>query len=207
MEDLSTKFKKHGYVKVNDCLPAKMCQEITNHLFQLEKNNKTKNDIQCPISSSIYGDYEYCEKLLFEFKPKIEKIVEKKIVPTYSYARIYKNGETLERHLDREACEVSVSLTVGYDAEKIWEIYFGNGEYDAVEIEVGSMVIYKGSDLFHWRNEFKGKWQTQVFLHYVEMGGPNMCYALDNKLKRKLFMDKYYDIECGVCWGWLPTRS
>jgi hypothetical protein len=35
------------------------------------------------------------------------------MLPTYSYARIYANGDELKKHRDRPACEVSVTLHLG----------------------------------------------------------------------------------------------
>ena len=36
------------------------------------------------------------------------------------------------------------------------------------------MVIYKGCDLEHWREPFKGKNIAQVFLHYTKKKVENM---------------------------------
>ena len=87
---------------------------------------------------------------------------------TYSHARIYKDGDVLHRHKDRYSCEISTTLNLGGDK---WPIFLDptGKEKQAgvkVELEQGDMLVYKGCDLEHWREAFKGKDCTQVFLHY-----------------------------------------
>jgi hypothetical protein len=39
----------------------------------------------------------------------MEKHTKLKLIPTYSYARIYKKGDVLHRHKDRFSCEISTT--------------------------------------------------------------------------------------------------
>ena len=55
------------------------------------------------------------ETLLAGLKLKIEKATKLKLIETYSYARIYKNGDILKRHKDRQSCAVSATLSLGGD--------------------------------------------------------------------------------------------
>ena len=108
------------------------------------------------------------ETLLESLRVKMEKETGYKLNETYSYARIYKNGDVLHRHKDRYSCEVSTTLHLGGDP---WPIYLDptgkKGQAGIkVELEQGDMLIYSGCDLEHWREEFKGKDCCQVFLHY-----------------------------------------
>ena len=41
-----------------------------------------------------------------------------------------------------------------------------------VNLEPGDMLIYKGCDLFHWREKFEGEHHLQAFLHYNDKNGP-----------------------------------
>lgn len=129
------------------------------------------NDPQVKKSFSWYGAYCF-ESLLLYAKPTMEKITGKKLYPTYSYARIYYNGATMESHVDRPSCQYSATLTVDVDSEP-WEIWMENlkGESFPIKIPVGSMLVYRGDLLNHWRNEYKGTKQTQAFLHYVDADG------------------------------------
>ena len=108
------------------------------------------------------------ETLLQEVKPVMEKHTGLKLSETYSYARIYKNGDVLASHKDRYSCEISTTLNLGGDP---WPIYLDptgkKGQAGIkVDLKPGDMLIYSGCDLEHWREEFTGKDCGQVFLHY-----------------------------------------
>ena len=125
------------------------------------------NDEQVPNTYSHYSDI-LMETLLEKVKPTMEKHTGLKLSPTYSYARIYKNGDVLARHKDRYSCEISTTLNLGGDS---WPIYLDptgkTGQAGIkVDLEPGDMLIYSGCELEHWREEFKGKDCGQVFLHY-----------------------------------------
>jgi hypothetical protein len=125
------------------------------------------NDPQIPNTYSHYSDIAM-ETLLKEIKPIMEKHTKLKLSETYSYARIYKKGDILTRHKDRDSCEISTTLNLGGE---LWPIYLDpTGETDQAGIKInlnpGDMLIYSGCDLEHWREEFKGKNCGQVFLHY-----------------------------------------
>ena len=125
------------------------------------------NDDQVPNTYSHYSDTAM-ETLLGMLNKKMDKETGLKLIPTYSYARIYKNGDVLARHKDRYSCEVSTTLNLGGDP---WPIYLDptgkKGQAGVkVELKPGDMLIYSGCDLEHWRETFQGKDCAQVFLHY-----------------------------------------
>jgi hypothetical protein len=119
------------------------------------------------------------------------------LVPTYSYARIYKHGDILKRHKDRPSCEISTTLNLGGDP---WPIYIdGTGADNVIDeqrniikpnapegtkvlLEVGDMLVYSGCELEHWREPFKGQVCGQVFLHYNHRNG---LFADKNKFDKR----------------------
>ena len=42
-----------------------------------------------------------------------------------------------------------------------------------INLKPGDMLVYKGCDLEHWRDEFKGELCSQVFLHYKNKKNKN----------------------------------
>jgi hypothetical protein len=136
------------------------------------------NDKQVPNTYSHYADIAM-ETLLLAVQPIMEKQTGLKLIPTYSYARIYKNGDVLDRHKDRFSCEISTTLNLGGDE---WPIFIEknpekggvkNGKYVSdntkgikVILKPGDMLVYKGNLCEHWRDSFEGKDCGQVFLHY-----------------------------------------
>jgi len=195
-------FKKNKYQVVKNVVSKEMAELCFNYLKIREKaerklsyyNISTKwfgtfNDPQVPNSYSIYGDY-LMETLLIRTLPFIEKKISLKLVPTYAYTRLYKTGNILHRHKDRLSCEISSTMNLGGDD---WPIYIspkeniGLPEVDGgekgitmaskakgikVHLKPGDMLLYRGVELEHWREPFKGKECGQVFFHYNNKNGP-----------------------------------
>jgi hypothetical protein len=195
-------FKKNKYTVIRQVIP----EELTNFIydyFSLKRKvaqalYETRfispftdyfgiwNDDQVPNTYSHYSDIAM-ETLLQNLKPIMEKETKLKLSPTYSYARIYKNGDVLARHKDRFSCEVSTTLNLGGDP---WPIYldptsrFGQAGVK-IDLKPGDMLVYSGCELEHWREEFKGQNCGQVFLHYNKKGSK---MAKENEFDKRPFI-------------------
>ena len=97
---------------------------------------------------------------------------------TYAYWRMYTLNAALEKHKDRPSCEISVTIMIGSDG-KPWPIFMDGTE---INMEPGDAAIYLGCDVEHWREEFKGDWHAQTFLHYVDKNGSFTEFAKDKRL-------------------------
>ena len=124
----------------------------------------TWKDEQIPNTYSHYAD-PVMETLLMKTLPVMQKETGLELVPTYSYARIYKNGDTLHKHKDRPSCEISTTIHLGGNQ---WSIFI---EGEKVLLDIGDMLVYSGCDLEHWREPFEGDICGQVFLHYNHLNG------------------------------------
>ena len=124
----------------------------------------TWKDKQIPNTYSIYGDPTF-DTLLMKVLPIMKKETGLEVVPTYSYARLYKKGDELKRHKDRPSCEISTTLHLGGEP---WPIFVEGTE---VLLDIGDMLIYEGCKLEHWRKPFEGENCGQVFLHYNNVNG------------------------------------
>jgi hypothetical protein len=172
----------YDYVK----LAANRCAYLENSIINFDENvYGTFNDKQAPGDYSQYGDLVF-DTLLARKLPEMEFLTGKKLIPTYSYHRLYTTNTELVRHIDRSSCEISTTLCLGYDISNIdlneypdfdWPMFVGpkNGEKGttgtAIHMKPGDMIIYRGCELEHWREPFIGKNHAQVFLHYNECGG------------------------------------
>ena len=139
----------------------------------------TWSDQQIPNTYSHYGD-QVMETLLVKVLPIMQQETGLDLIPTYSYARIYKKGDELKRHKDRFSCEISTTLNLGGDP---WPIHLepkknvgipdgkkitvsSQNKGITVNLKPGDMLVYRGMELEHWREEFQGDNCAQVFLHY-----------------------------------------
>jgi len=138
-----------------------------------------------PQVNNTYSEYsDFCMETLLSFlKPVLENETKLQLIETYSYARIYKNGDILEKHTDRNSCEISITLNLGGEQ---WPIYLKhNNEEIEIKLNPSDMLIYKGCDVEHWRNKFEGNICAQVFLHYNDVNGP---FKLNNKYDNRPFL-------------------
>jgi hypothetical protein len=127
----------------------------------------TFKDLQVPETYSCYADIS-TEVLLKNIKIKMEKETKLKLVETYSYARVYKKGDILAKHIDRNSCEISTTLNLLGD---LWPIYLKSKNKKTIKIDLnhGDMLVYKGCELEHWREPFKRECCVQTFLHYNDL--------------------------------------
>jgi hypothetical protein len=162
----------------------------------------TWTDQQVPNTYSHYAD-QVMETLLVKMLPIMAKETGLDLIPTYSYARLYKQGDILKRHKDRPSCEISTTLNLGGDP---WPIFINPdpnagytygpeiGEHKVQKykptkdkgvkllLEVGDMLVYSGCELEHWREPFEGQVCGQVFLHYNHRNGP---FAEKNRFDKR----------------------
>lgn len=125
--------------------------------------------------SQHYSDIA-TESLLLMLQPKMENITGKELFPTYSFWRMYTYGSYLKKHVDREACEISVTINIMGDTE--WPIYIDG---NCVKLNPGDGVVYLGCDLEHERKKLIGDYQAQIFLHYVDKNGKNAKFKYDER--------------------------
>jgi PKHD-type hydroxylase len=173
-------FDKNGFTILSNVLTKEQCDELVKHMFDLYKQGRLVKDEQCPLSDSIYGDPVF-DELLQKFAKPIGNHLGKTLLPTYTYCRIYRTGEILKKHKDRPACEISATMTLGFDAKHLWKIYFDEEKEIPVDLQIGEMAVYAGCDILHWRPAFKGNWHVQVFFHYVDANGPHAVHAMDGR--------------------------
>ena len=72
----------------------------------------TWTDKQIPNTYSHYADM-VMETLMMKVLPKMQQETGLELIPTYSYARIYKKGDILRRNKDRPSCEISTTVNLG----------------------------------------------------------------------------------------------
>ena len=178
-------FGRQGYL----LLPALLEPALTDFLwsyvhtkFACRQLSLGRGNDQAPKILFAYGDPAF-DGLLEYLRPRVEECSGLRLLPTYSLFRLYRHGDMLKRHRDRFACEVSVSLNIGQVPSDAWPLYVeGNvGPYDAL-LSPGDALLYRGIDLFHWREAFQGSRLVQVFLHYVDRNGPHADQKFDGRI-------------------------
>ena len=180
-------FKDNGYLIIPKILSGELLDFIGIYAYNRARiEGINPDDDQIPNTPSFYGDY-VMENLSDFLLPKIESAAGMKLLPTYTFFRVYKAGDILEKHRDRPSCEISISLCLRKKG-KIWPIFITN---TAVMLEEGDAVLYKGCEVEHWREPYtEGTKQAQVFLHYVDANGPYTEWKNDKKPWKYFAQDK-----------------
>ena len=144
-----------------------------------------------------------------QIRLKLESILGRKLYNTYYYDRFYNPGQPLPVHLDRPACEISVTIHVSSNLKNSWPIWIKTpdtyqdpktkinvikkGENKPVILFPGDGMIYKGCERPHWRDPMPGLFEDyvrkvlgkkrlyyhQVFFHYVLADGLRTSFAGD----------------------------
>lgn len=175
-------FEKEKYIVIDKLIDGET-SNLFNKYFLVKKNVartflETKfispdnmvhgffGDEQVPDTFTLYGDPLFDTHMVL-IKNKIENVVGRKLIEMYSYGRVYMTGAELKKHIDRKACEYSLTMNLGGD---MWPI-FAAGE--RVDLNPGDCLVYRGCDIEHWREKFTGEYSTQIFYHYNPIENPN----------------------------------
>ena len=139
------------------------------------------NDSQSPGNFSKYGDF-LMESSINLLTKKAEQYTGLQLNPNYTYWRLYEKGSVLKRHKDRPSCEISATINIGSNLSNIdksvypnyqWPIFVldKNNSEIPIHLNPGDALIYRGCEVEHWRDEFIGLNNAQVFFHWNEKDG------------------------------------
>ena len=178
---MNTKLIKNNYLIIPGFIPSYKAIQLSNEFKSYCECASLDGDSQAPLSHSKYNYISFLE-LLCEKTQEVSSILEETVLPTYAYSRVYLKDSVLERHTDRDACEIS--LTVHLNGDKQWPILIKTpeGEERSVVLNPGDAMLYLGKIAEHWRDSYDGEYYSQVFLHYVRSRG-DCVYAYFDKKK------------------------
>ena len=181
MTILVEEFERRGYVLLRSAVRRKTVDLLHDYTIRYATSGQVQCDAQVPGTPACYGD-PVMDKMLEELLPAIEGVSGYSLFPSYSYFRVYKHGDVLHRHRDRPACEISLSLCLGYRGTELWPLFVeGPSGVYAAQLTPGDGLLYKGCECDHWREPFTGLSAAQVFLHYVDRQGPYKDWRFDKR--------------------------
>jgi hypothetical protein len=197
---VSGDYAANGYAHVEGLVPPEVAEaflrQIRADLPDLTRQFITNAPIIKRTSIDVYArDYPPMLQFLWGLTPAICELAGRDVLPTYNYFRLYRKTDICRTHTDREACEHSLSLTLGYSDGLVWpfdvgrdytdvsgviEDGFGGAPYASISMQPGDAVIYRGVNRRHGRvTPNPNRWSAHLFLHYVDRDGPHASHAFD----------------------------
>jgi hypothetical protein len=179
MDDAGS-FRTHGFATARGLVPERVWTFLHDYALKSAATGRLKAaTVGAEGTPSCYGD-PMMEALLERLTPFLERATRLSLYPTYSYFRVYRQGDVLVRHIDRDACEASVTLSLGGD--EVWPIWIEPKlGPTSVRLRPGDGLIYRGIETPHWRERFDGQYAVQLFLHYVDRTGPCREWIFDKR--------------------------
>ena len=174
-------FERERYALMRSAIAEPLLGFLWRYVLERAAAGTMASDPERPDTPVAYADL-VMEHMLERLRPQVEAATGRRLFPTYSYLRLYQTGNALRPHLDRPACEISLSLNIGQDPPVPWPLWLrGASGPRAVELQAGDAVLYRGVELEHWREPYKGVHAAQLFLHYVDQDGPHAEWKFDKR--------------------------
>ena len=131
-------FEKNGYIVVRNFFSEETI-DILSTYFDLKyrviqsddylRHEYTSSSSDVANGLRFSNDY-LTESILLLYGDKMSKVLELDLIPTYTYARIYEQGNTLKPHSDRQSCEISATCPITISDNRASTIYISNLKFD-----------------------------------------------------------------------------
>jgi hypothetical protein len=195
--EVAGRYEEDGYAHLKALIEPEVAQAFLQRLAKdigrtvLPLAGKAKQArVLARPALEIYGpDYPPMLSFLWGLTPLMSRLVGRELLPTFDFFRVYRSGDVCRVHSDHEACEHSLSLTLGYSEGEAWDLQIGtralpgrqerltedfaDEPYVSVAMAVGDAVMYRGIHRRHGRmTPNPNRWSAHLFLHWVERDGP-----------------------------------
>lgn len=174
-------FSKNDYYILQGALDHGSTQVVSQYAELQRKSNEPYFYDEGRQYSGRYGDL-VTESILLQLQPIISKITSCDLHPAFSFLRVYKKGDALHKHVDRNASEFAVTMTIAKPGEEVWPIYVKSQEKEIeVLLDPGDVLLYKGREMVHWRHQLEMAYWIQAMFFYVDSQGPFKDHLFDKR--------------------------
>lgn len=216
-------FDRDGYFVIrNACNPEEFASQRPEKIGKYVWNDDNINlfdyredEGQVEQCTSRYNYPPYI-KLHKKVGRIVEKSIGRKLYPTYFHDRYYSTGQILWNHLDRPGCEISVSIHIENNIKNQWPIWLKTpdtydtpnpfkrkhivkkGEDRSIILNSGDILIYKGCERPHWRNQLPKEYVRVWNVQYSDDDGdmskdiPNNAYNISQEGRKVEKEGLYY---------------
>ena len=169
----ATRFREKGYVPVARLIhPFHLAELRRYYRYLLRTGRMPLGDDQCPRRRVAYND-EVARFFHRQLTAAVAALVDQPVKPSYVYVAAYQEGATLNRHVDREQCEFSITFCLDYSPEPRratpWPLHLETPSAKLTVFQsIGDGLLYRGRELPHFREALPpAHSSTSIFFHYV----------------------------------------
>lgn len=178
-------FDEFTPIKINNVLNEDVLSILKS--YYKETISSAVFDLGDGQSNRYKGGNEPISRFLhYELLPLFERILKKKLKPTYTYLSAYIKDADLPPHTDRPECEYTVSFIVDKPDNSVWPIYVHKkkqekkyvGSYkftppkeECIEFDcdAGGLMMFCGTDHIHYREKLPFDYYNVLLLHYCSL--------------------------------------
>lgn len=196
-------FHRNGYALIDGLLPPELAQAFMERMeADLAAQNlsyesfATSHPLTDDATVEIVGtSYPPMQTLFWGLTPAMSQLTGRDLLPSFTYFRVYREGDKCRVHSDRPACEYSLSLTLAYSDGKVWPLDVGTGRVEgpgglaadfgseahiSLAMKPGDAVLYQGVYHRHGRTAPNpNRSSAHLFLHWVDREGAYKDHAFD----------------------------
>lgn len=171
-------FKRDAFAQIDDIITTSFQSSLQTHMRNLVTNGYfgALDDGQVARRMGFHNE-TVAASIHHRLAKLVSVIVGKEVQASYAYLGCYLDGSVLERHIDRPQCQFNLSIVYDMSDEQgnrvdPWPIYLQMGKKPlAVNLEPGSGLLYRGTDIEHWRDALpQGQRAIVCFYHFVDPG-------------------------------------
>ena len=208
MSDLKKSYAEDGHAIIRNVAPPEMARNllgvIHGNMVRAPKglHQFVLNEPRVNVSPGyeFYG-YRLPSVMAFHWglTARVAEIVDRPLLPSFVYFRVYMKGDRCLVHSDRESCEHSLSMSLGYADDIVWPLELGEKrheyadvadrpktdnfdgeEFRSVELKPGDGLLYQGVNYLHGRTTPNpNRWSAHLFFFWVDSEGPHRKFAFD----------------------------
>jgi hypothetical protein len=171
-DEAAAHFADHDYCTLTQLLHPQHIRALARYYDELiNEGGWQVGDAQ------VAGRYGWYNELLARFfhhqlARYVGRVVREPVRPSYCYVSAYRASAVLDRHVDREQCEYTMSLLIDEspaDGSLNWPLHFDTTEGTvSIVQEIGDAVVFRGPKLPHYRHRLPdGRASTSLLFHYV----------------------------------------
>ena len=168
-----------GYCQINNIFHPQLLEylKIGSSMLEFEsiQESNDEKEVVKTINKNSIAKYSpnMGENLLTFLTPFYSQISNKNLIPTYSFFRKYYQTNTLHPHKDRPSCQYSATIQFNSSKDESWPIWIKdkNGKKVKCSSKIGDIILYKGEEVLHWREELTYKHSSHKVRIFIENKG------------------------------------